>query len=161
MSCLSLWSEAANVQPIGNEKTKPWTILTRLACWGTSAPSTTWPGTLWRPPPSQTTRSPGTSSGGNLTNKPTVCMTFSQGIHEPDHVPALQHEVQGPCEGWGGEDQGRLWGTAWKHASGFQKPGGLDFPKLSFLLYLFFYYVEAGAIFIKRYYWISSKRPQS
>ena len=25
---------------------------------------------------------------------------FTQGEHESDHVPTVQHEVQGPCEGW-------------------------------------------------------------
>ena len=39
----------------------------RLVCWGISAPSTTWQGTLWKQLPSPTTRSHGTSSGEFLS----------------------------------------------------------------------------------------------
>ena len=35
-------------------------------------------------------------------------LLFTQGEHESDHVPTVKHEVQGPRQGWGGEDQGRL-----------------------------------------------------
>ena len=47
---------------------------------------------------------------------------LTQGEHEPDHVPAVKHEVQGPSEGRGGEDQGRLRRASREHAGGFQKP---------------------------------------